>query len=189
MCAGHAASVISLSGYQSPSCFPRENHTRTENQAWDARWTPHPGFLCSPCGPPGTQFSWQWTLDSLEDRLVSTAPDPLPGPVLSPLRGWTSQPPSPAQHRITKPIWHDPPLFAAPSTGTVAAARFGSLRALLSPGHTAPGDSGARDAGGWQLSATQRTAPPGQLLITLQNPGRQSPCLGGHGCPGACWAE
>lgn len=62
---------------------------------------------------------------------------------------------------------------------TVAAARFGSLRApettALSPGHTAPGDAGARDAGGWQFSATQRTVPPGQLLLTLQNPGRCHP--------------
>ena len=185
MCAGHAASVISLRGYQSPSCFP--GRTGKENQAWDARWTPHPGFLCSPVGPLGPT-----AMDSGQSRGQTQCPQlqiPSLAPVLSPLRGWTSQPPSPAQHRITKPIWHDPPLSAAPSIGTVAAACFGSLRALLSPGHTALGDSGARDAGGWQFYATQRTAPPGQLLLTLQNPGQLLPCLGGHGCPGACWAE
>lgn len=81
-------------------------------------------------------------------------------PVLAPLRGWTSQPPFPAQHRIMKPILHDPLLPVALQLATVAAACFGSLQALetttLSPGHTALGASGARGADSLQFSLQHR---------------------------------
>lgn len=153
------------------------------------------GSFCPPCGPPPEAVLV--AKDSGQFRGQTQCPEsqiPSLAPVLAPLRGWTSQPPFPAQHRIMKPILRDPLLPAAPSTGHHGSCMFwqpsgaGNHYPVSRP--YSPG--GLRGQGRRRLAvlpATRRTAPPGQLLFVLQNPGCLSPCLGSHGCPGACWAE
>lgn len=146
-----------------------------------------PGFLLRPLRAP-----WEAVLvakDSGQFRGQTQCPEPqIPSlaSVLAPPGGWIAQPPFPAQHRITGPFLHDPLLPAAPSTGQPSGAgdhccvsRPCSLGGL--------GGQGRRRLA--VFPATRRTALPGQLLFTLQNPGWLSPCLGSHGCPGTCWAE
>lgn len=154
-----------------------------------------PGFLLCPLRAP-----WEAVLvakDSGQFRGQTQCPEPqIPSlaSMLAPPRGWTAQPPFPAQHRITGPILHDPLLSAAPSTGHRGSCTFWQPSGAGDHCRVSRPCSlgGLRGQGRRQLAvfpATRRTTPPGQLLFTLQNPGWLSPCLGSHGCPGTCWAE
>lgn len=135
-------------------------------------------------------------MDSRQSRGQTRGPQPqIPSlaPVLSPLKGWTSQPPFPAQHRIMKPILHDPPLSAAPSTGhrgscTLWQPPSARDHCPVSRTHS-PG--GRRGQGCRRLAVLcnpkNRSSRPTPAHPSEPRP--LSPCLGGHGCPGACWAE